>query len=105
MTSPAPSKRRRALFLTLSLSLVCACAARARAQAGPAPTPRAEERVYTREEVGTPAVIVSMPDPEYHNSGEKLLDLSGEVRVGVVLSASGRVTNVELLEGLSQNQN
>lgn len=105
MTSPATSTRRRALFLTLALALVCACAARALSQAGPAATPRGEERVYTREEVGTPAVIVSMPDPEYHNSGEKLLDLTGEVKVAVVLSASGRVTNVELLEGLSQNQN
>ena len=106
MASPATSTRRRALFLTLALTLSGAFAAgRVSAQGQTAAPPQAEERVYTRDEVSTPAVIVSMPDPVYHNSGEKLLDLTGEVKVGVVLSASGRVTDVQLLEGLSQNQN
>ena len=101
MRSLAPPPRPM-LVLMLLAALVGASAANVRAQES-APAP--QERVYTREEVGTPAVIVSMPEPVYHNSGEKLLDLTGTVKVSVVLSASGRVTDVQLLEGLSQNQN
>jgi TonB family protein len=73
-----------------------------RAQDAP---PVTAERVYTRDEVSKPAVIISMPDVVYHNFGEKLLDLSGDVKVSVVLSASGRVTDVQILEGLAKNQN
>ena len=87
------SPRRRILFLTFVSTLLAASAV------------RAQERVYTRDEVSKPAVIISMPEPVYHNSGEKLLDLTGEVKISVVLSASGRVTNAEVLEGLSKNQN
>lgn len=93
---------RRTLFLTLTLTILCASAAAVRAQDGAA-TP--QERVYTRDEVSKPAVIVSMPEPVYHNAGEKLLDLSGEVKISVVLSASGHVREVEVLEGLAKNQN
>ncbi|MCA1622080.1 MAG: energy transducer TonB [Acidobacteria bacterium] len=93
MTSLARSPRRRILFLTFMSALLAASAV------------RAQERVYTREEVSKPAVIVSMPDPVYHNSGEKLLDLTGAVKISVVLSASGRVTDLQVLEGLSKNQN
>lgn len=103
--NPAAVPARHILFLTLTALLSCATAARACAQEGaPAPAER-EERVYTREEVTRPAVIVTMPDPVYYHSGDRLLDLTGAVKVGVVLSASGRVTDVQLLEGLSQNQN
>jgi TonB family protein len=101
MRSLAPPPRP-ILFLMLLAALVGAAAEVVRAQEG---TPATQERVYTREEVGTPAVIVSMPEPVYHNSGEKLLDLTGTVKISVVLSASGRVREVQLLEGLSQNQN
>ena len=83
-------------------ALVVASAAVVRAQeTATAP----QERVYTREEVDTPAVIVSMPDTAYHNYGDRLLDLTGTVKISVVLSASGRVEDVQILEGLSQNQN
>jgi TonB family protein len=95
--------------LLLSTLFVAACGASARAQGDAAATPDpaqpAQERVYTRDEVTKPAVIVSMPDPVYYNSGAKLLDLTGTVKVSVVLSSSGRVTNVQVLEGLSKNQN
>ena len=93
MRSLARSPRRRILLLTLMSMSVAAS------------TARAQERVYTREEVSKPAVIISMPDPVYHNSGEKLLDLTGAVKISVVLSASGRVTDAQVLEGLSKNQN
>lgn len=96
---------RRILFLTLTLTILCADAAGVRAQDATAAQPAAaQERVYTRDEVGKPAVILSMPDPVYHNSGEKLLDLSGSVKISVVLSASGRVREAQVLEGLSKNQ-
>ena len=104
MRSPAPTRRRILFLMSLSL-LASAGAAPARAQdAACAPAP-ADERVYTPEEVTKPAVIISIPDPVYHNTGAKLLDQSGEVKVGVVLSASGRVTDLKILEGLSKNQN
>lgn len=95
---------RRILLLTLLSALVGASAA-AVAQEGAPATGAAQGRVYTRDEVTKPAVIVSMPDPVYHNTGEKLLDLTGAVKISVILSASGRVEDVRLLEGLSQNQN
>lgn len=101
MSTLAPPTRRILLFMLLS-ALVVASASVARAQETESAT---RERVYTREEVGTPAVIVSMPEPVYYNYGERLLDLTGAVKISVVLSASGRVTDVQILEGLSQNQN
>lgn len=100
---------RRILFLTFTSMILCASAAGMRAQDAQeqtaAPPAAAQERVYTRDEVSKPAVIISMPDPVYHNSGEKLLDLSGAVKISVVLSASGRVRDAQVLEGLSKNQN
>lgn len=96
---------RPILFLTLTSMILCASAAGVRAQDAAAPPPAARERVYTRDEVSKPAVIISMPDPVYHNSGDKLLDVSGAVKISVVLSASGRVTDAVVLEGLSKNQN
>lgn len=105
MTRPSLAART----LLLSSLFLAACCASALAQEPSAATPDADtdtrERVYTREEVTKPAVIVSMPDPVYHNSGPKLVDLTGTVKVSVVLSSSGRVTNVQLLEGLSKGQN
>lgn len=96
---------RRILFLTLTLTTLCADDAGVRAQdAADAPPAAAQERVYTRDEVGKPAVILSMPDPVYYNSGEKLLSRPGEVKISVVLSASGRVREAQVLEGLSKNQ-
>lgn len=95
---------RRILFLTLTSTILCASAAVVRAQDAPAAPPASEERVYTRAEVDRPAVITSMPDPVYHNSGEKLLSRTGEVRISLVLSASGRVRDAQVLEGLSKNQ-
>lgn len=95
--------------LLLSSLFVAACCASARAQADATATPESaqpsQEKVYAREEVTKPAVIVSMPGPVYHNYGVKLLDQTGAVKVSVVLSSSGRVTDVRVLEGLSQNQN
>lgn len=97
-------------YLLLSLFFAAAFCASARAQDDTAAQPEsvkdaAKERVYTREEVTKPAVIVSIPDPVYNKTGGKLLDLNGTVKVGVVLSSSGRVTDAQVLEGLSQGQN
>lgn len=100
-----PLAARSLLLLSL---FVAACCASARAQdepATPEPAQPSQEKVYAREEVTKPAVIVSMPDTNYHNYGAKLLDQTGTVKVSVVLSSSGRVTDVRVLEGLSQNQN
>ncbi|HEX8281759.1 MAG TPA: energy transducer TonB [Pyrinomonadaceae bacterium] len=97
---------RRVLLLTLPTVILCAGAAQVRAQdASAAPPTPAQERVYTREEVSKPAVIISMPEPVYSNWAGKLLDLSGAVKISVVLTASGRVANAEVIEGLSKNQN
>lgn len=104
MRTLAPKPRRILSLLSLSL-FVAASAAGVSAQDGAPATPTTQERVYTREEVSKPAVIVSMPDPVYQNFGEKILDLAGTVKISVVLSASGRVADAQILEGLSQNQN
>jgi TonB family protein len=89
----------------LTLTILCASAAGVCAQdAAAAPPAAQEERVYTRDVVDKPAVILSMPDPVYYNSGEKLLSRAGAVKISVVLSASGRVRDAQVLEGLSKNQ-
>ncbi|HEX8117211.1 MAG TPA: energy transducer TonB, partial [Pyrinomonadaceae bacterium] len=92
------------VFLLLSLALVMSVAARAQ-EATPTPSEPDTERVYTFGEVTKPAVILSMPDVVYHRSGAKLLDVGGLVKVSVVLTASGRVADAQVVEGLSQNQN
>lgn len=95
------------LLLSILFVAVGCASARAQGEAGTQPDAAqgAREIVYTREEVTKPAVILSMPDPVYHKTGGKLLDINGTVKVGVVLSSSGRVTNAQVLEGLSQGQN
>lgn len=98
------SPLRQFVFL-LSLTLAAAGLCRAQ-EATPAPGDAAAERVYTREEVSKPAVITEMPDPAFQKKlGDKLLDRNGTVKVNVVLLSTGRVGEVELLEGLSQAQN
>ncbi|MBV9928322.1 MAG: TonB family protein [Acidobacteria bacterium] len=92
------------ILLFFSFTLVVCGVVRAQ-EATPTPSEPAAERVYTFREVSKPAVILSMPDPAYQKSGAVLLDRSGAVKVSVVLSASGRVTNAQVLEGLSQGQN
>jgi hypothetical protein len=98
--------RLAARSLLLSSLFIAACCASARAQGDPVATPEpAQERVYTREEVTKPAVILSMPDPVLQRKLGKTLDVNGTVKVGVVLLSSGRIGEVEIIEGLSQAQN
>lgn len=98
-----------ALSLLLSSFFVAACCASARAQepseATPDPTPSTQERVYTREEVTKPAVILSMPEPVLPRKLGKTFDVNGTVKVETVLTSSGKVGDVKILEGLSRAQN
>jgi hypothetical protein len=71
----------------------------------PDPTPSTQERVYTREDVTKPAVILSMPDPVLPRKLGKTFDVNGTVKVEMVLTSSGKVAEVKVLEGLSQAQN
>jgi TonB family protein len=62
------------------------------------------ERVYSSSEVTRAAVVVEKPKPEYRKeAGEK--DVSGTVVVQLVLSSTGKVRDVSIVEGLSTNQN
>jgi hypothetical protein len=98
--------RRTICLLLLTLSAAGLCRAQeATPTATPASNDAATEKVFTREEVTKPAVIVSMPDPVYFNDSANSHDRAGTVKVSVVLSASGRVSDVQILEGLSQHQN
>lgn len=92
------------IFLLISLALAPCAVARAQEEEATPDAPTGE-RVYKFEEVTKPAVILRMPDPVYYNWGDNMLDRTGAVKVGVVLSASGRVRDAQILEGLSQNQN
>jgi TonB family protein len=95
---------RQTVFL-LSLALTAAGVCRAQ-EATPATNDAAADRVYTREEVTQPAVIVEMPDPVLQRKlGDKVLDVSGTVKLSVVLHSTGRVGEIEVVAGLSQAQN
>lgn len=62
------------------------------------------EKVYASSEVTKAAVIVEKPKPEYRKeAGEK--DVSGVVVVQLVLSSSGKVKDVQVVNGLSVGQN
>lgn len=101
--------RLAARSLLLSSLFAGVCCAYAHAQQTPAETPDAaapaQERVYTREEVTKPAVILSMPDPVLPRKLGKTFDVNGTVKVELVLTSSGKVADVKVLEGLSQAQN
>ena len=96
--------------LLLSSLFAAACCASARAQepsaaTTPDPAPSTQERVYTREEVTKPAVILSMPGPALPRKFGKTFDVNGTVKVEMVLISSGKIADVKVLEGLSQAQN
>jgi TonB family protein len=98
------SPLRQTVFL-LSLAVTAAGVCRAQ-EATPASDGAAAERVYTREEVTNPAVIIEMPDPVFQRKlGDKLLDVSGTVKLSVVLLSTGRVGEIEVVAGLSKAQN
>lgn len=94
----------RQLVLLLSFTLAAAAVCRAQ-EASPSTNDAAGERVYTREDVSKPAVIISMPEPVWQRKQGKVLDVSGTVRLNVVLRSDGRVGGVEVAGGLSQAQN
>lgn len=73
--------------------------------ATPEPETTTQERVYTREEVTKPAVILSMPEPVLQRKLGKTFDVSGIVKVEIVLTSSGKVGDVKVVEGLSKAQN
>jgi len=102
-----PSLATRSFLL--SLFFVVACCASARAQGEAAAQPDAaqgtQEIVYTREEVTKPAVILTMPDPVLPSLRGKASEVNGTVKLEVVLASSGKVSEVKILEGLSQAQN
>lgn len=56
-------------------------------------------RVFRHNEVTRKAVITSKPDPDYTEEARKN-QVSGVVRLRVVLSASGTVTNISVVKGL-----
>ena len=94
----------RRIILLLSLALAASGVCRAQ-EVAPATNDAGGEPVYTREEVSKPAVILSMPDPVWQRKlGDKLLDVSGTVKLNVVLLSTGRVGEVEVLAGLSKAQ-
>lgn len=63
-----------------------------------------KEKVYQTSEVTKPAVIIERPKVEYRKeAGEK--DVDGVVVIKLVLASTGKVTNVEVAEGLSLAQN
>jgi len=101
--------RLAARTLLLSSLFVAACCASALAQepspASPESTPSTQERVYTREEVTKPAVILSMPDPVLPRKLGKTFDVNGTVKIELVLTSSGKVADVKIVEGLSKAQN
>jgi TonB family protein len=62
------------------------------------------EKVYSSHEVTKAAVIVEKPKPEYRKeAGEK--DVSGVVVIQLVLSSTGKVKGVQVVQGLSLGQN
>jgi hypothetical protein len=96
----------RLLQLIFLLPLALAAAGVCRAQeAAPSAGDAAVERVYTREEVSKPAVIIEMPEPAWQRKQGKVLDVSGTVKLNVILLSNGRVGEVEVVGGLSQAQN
>lgn len=73
--------------------------------ATPEPAPTTQEHVYAREEVTKPAVILSMPEPVLPRKLGKTFDVSGTLKVEMVLTSSGKVGDVKVVEGLSKAQN
>jgi TonB family protein len=62
------------------------------------------EKIYSRDEVTKPAVIISNPKLDYKMAtGGNNVD--GVVRLSMVLSSSGRVENIQVVDGLSLGQN
>lgn len=94
----------RQLIFLVALALAAAGVCRAQ-EAPPAAGEAAGERVYTREEVSKPAVVIEMPEPVLPRKLGKVLDVSGTVKLNVVLLSTGRVGAVEVLGGLSKAQN
>jgi TonB family protein len=64
----------------------------------------AEEKVYSSSEVTKPAVIIEKPKPEYRKEADEK-DVSGVVVLQLVLSSTGKVRDVSVVQGLSVNQN
>jgi TonB family protein len=60
---------------------------------------QAGDTVYAPIEVSRNARIKSKPEPEYTNEA-KVRDVQGTVILQVVLASSGRVTDIEVLQGL-----
>jgi TonB family protein len=63
-----------------------------------------KEKVYSSSEVSRAAAVVEKPKVEYHKEAEAN-DVDGVVVINLVLSSSGKVTNVEIDKGLSLGQN
>ena len=62
------------------------------------------EKVYSREEVTKPAVIISNPKLNYRmDQGDN--NITGVVELRMTLSSSGRVENIQVVQGLSLGQN
>lgn len=62
------------------------------------------EKIYSRDEVTKPAVIISNPKLDYKMAAGGN-DVDGIVRLSMVLSSSGRVENIQVVDGLSLGQN
>ena len=62
---------------------------------------QAGDTVYAPIEVSKPAEIKSKPEPTYSDEA-RAKNIQGRVVLQIVLASSGRVTDVEVLEGLPQ---
>ena len=58
-----------------------------------------DDRVYERREVTQPARILSKPEPSFTDEARQN-DVDGVVRLRLVLAASGKVTDISVIEGL-----
>lgn len=91
-------------FLLL-ISIVASCALNASAQTPDNSSAEVNvEKVYTSSEVTKTAVIVEKPKPEYRKEAVEK-DVEGVVAVQLVLSSTGKVRDVQVVKGLSVNQN
>jgi TonB family protein len=62
------------------------------------------EKIYSSDEVTKPAVIISNPKLDYKMAAGNN-DVDGVVRLSMTLSSSGRVENIQVVNGLSLGQN
>ena len=93
-------------FKNSLLLLIClgATAVYASAQDGSSSSDFTKEKIYSSEEVTKPAVVTEKPKVDYRkDAGEK--DVDGVIVISLVLASTGKVTNVQIAEGLSTAQN